>query len=314
MTFQDIRTETITANNLHFEVDICGEGEKLALFLHGFPESKYSWRLQMPVLAKLGYTAWAPDLRGYGHSSRPLGIESYKIDHLMDDVAGLIDAARERGITGPITLIMHDWGGIIGWSFALRKLRPLEKIIVLNIPHPTLFAKGVRKFAQFKRSWYTLFFQIPWLPEKLLGANHAEGIGRAFTNMAVDKSRFPESVIKVYRDNAAMPGALTAMINYYRAVFRFGAPPEWKEPPIIEAPTLMIWGTQDTALGKELTYGTDELVPNLTLRYLDGVSHWVQQEAPETVNAMIECWLTGQKVPEAGYQGRLIHDADMKLS
>lgn len=304
-----IETAFIEANGLSFEVDSCGTGEKLALFLHGFPESKYSWRFQMPLMARLGYTAWAPNLRGYGRSSRPAGREAYRIEALCDDVAGLIDAARARGITGPVTLIMHDWGGIIGWTFALKKLREIEKIIVLNIPHPTLFARGLRNFTQLKKSWYVFFFQLPWLPEKMMTAQDARAIGNAFYNMAIDKSRFPDSVLDQYRKNALLPGAMTAMINYYRANFRGSPPPEWTDPPLITVPTLMIWGTEDSALGKELTIGTQDLVPNLTLRYLPQVSHWVQQEAPETVNTMIEAWLTGQDVPEAGYGGRLMLDA-----
>lgn len=308
MSDTPIETGYVEANGLSFEVDSCGSGEKLALFLHGFPESKYSWRFQMPLMARLGYTAWAPNLRGYGRTSRPEGRESYRIEALCDDVVGLIDAARAKGITGPVTLIMHDWGGIIGWTFALKKLRPLDKIIVLNIPHPSLFASGLRNFAQLKKSWYVFFFQLPWLPEKMMTAQGARAIGNAFYNMAIDKSRFPESVLDEYRKNALLPGAMTAMINYYRANFRGTPPVEWTDPPLITTPTLMIWGTEDSALGKELTYGTQALVPNLTLRYLPQVSHWVQQEAPEAVNAMMEAWLTGQDVPEAGYGGRLLID------
>lgn len=309
MSNTPIETSFVEANGLSFEVDSCGAGEKLALFLHGFPESKYSWRYQMPLMAKLGYTAWAPNLRGYGRTSRPEGREAYRIEALCDDVAGLIDAARAKGITGPVTLIMHDWGGIIGWTFALKKLRPLEKIIVLNIPHPALFVSGLRNFAQLKKSWYVFFFQLPWLPEKMMTAQGARAIGNAFYNMAVDKSRFPETVLDEYRKNALLPGAMTAMINYYRANFRGQPPAEWTDPPLIATPTLMIWGTEDSALGKELTYGTQDLVPNLTLRYVPQVSHWVQQEAPDTVNAMMEAWLTGKDVPEAGYEGRLLIDS-----
>lgn len=306
-TFQ---TSFIEANGLSFETDMCGNGDKLALFLHGFPESKYSWRYQMPVLARHGYTCWAPNLRGYGMTSRPTAREAYKLDALCEDVAGLIDAARARGIAGPVTLIMHDWGGIIGWTFALKKLRPLDKIIVLNIPHPSLFTRGLRNFAQLKKSWYIFFFQLPWLPEKMMTARDAQAIGNAFYNMAIDKSRFPKPVLDVYRQNALLPGAMTAMINYYRANFGSKPPAEWENPPQIQVPTLMIWGEEDSALGKDLTIGTQDLVPQLTMRYLPHVSHWVQQEAPETVNTMIEAWLTGKDVPEAGYGGRLMIDAD----
>lgn len=311
MAGHPIRTARIEANGLTFEVDMCGEGEKLALFLHGFPESKFSWRHQLPLLAELGYTAWAPDLRGYGGSSRPEDRDAYRMEHLLADVAGLIDAARARGIGGPVTLIAHDWGGAIGWSFALSGLRPLERFIVMNLPHPTLFIKGLRSFAQLRRSWYIFFFQLPWLPEKLLTLRHAHAVGQAFRGMAVDKSRFPDSVLEPYRRNALIPGAMTAMINYYRANFRdpqAQAQTDWRDPPVLETPTLMLWGEEDAALGRELTLGTGALVRDFTIRYLPQVSHWVQQEAPETVNAMIRAWIEGRPVPQAGLSGRLLLD------
>ena len=306
MSGNGIGTAYIEANGLAFEVDMCGEGNKLALLLHGFPESKFSWRHQMPVFADLGYTAWAPNLRGYGGTSRPRGKEHYRIDHLLDDVAALIDAARARGITDPVTLVSHDWGGVIGWTFALRKVRPLERFIVMNLPHPALFATQGRTWAQLKKSWYVFFFQIPWLPEKLFLARNAHAIAQAFYGMAVDKSRFPDDVLDHYRRNAQLPGAMTAMINYYRALMQGEKPAEWTNPPQLDTPTLMIWGEEDAALGKELTYGTEELVTDFTIRYLPQVSHWVQQEAPEAVNAMIRAWIEGRHVPQAGLGGRLL--------
>lgn len=307
MREHEIKTAYIEANGLAFEVDMCGDGDKLALFLHGFPESKFSWRHQLPLLAELGYTAWAPNLRGYGNTTRPKNVEAYRMEHLLADVAGLIDAARARGITGPTTLIAHDWGGAIGWAFALSGQRPLERFIVMNLPHPALFLKGIRTWAQLKRSWYVFFFQIPWLPEKVFTMRNAEAIAQAFVGMAVTKSRFPEEVLAEYRRNALLPGAMTAMINYYRANFRNREGTEaLANPPVLETPTLMIWGEEDSALGRELTYGTDKLVRDFTIRYLPQVSHWVQQEAPEAVNAMIRAWIEGDPVPQAGFRGQLL--------
>ena len=152
---------------------------------------------------------------------------------------------------------------------------------------------------QLAKSWYIFFFQLPWIPEWMLARNGCAGVGRAFRGMAVDKSRFPDEVLRVYQQAAAQPGALTAMLNYYRALIRGLKRYRRRGTPRIDVPTLMIWGEVDTALGKELTFGTDAYVTDLTLRYLPNVSHWVQQEAPETVNAMIEAWLLGQSVPYA---------------
>ena len=162
----------------------------------------------------------------------------------------------------------------------------------MNVPHPKVFTDVLRSsWAQKRRSWYAAFFQLPWLPEAMLGANGAAGIARAFTGMAVDKAMFPSAVTDVYRANALQPGALTAMINYYRANVRAVA----AEPaPPIDTPVLMVWGEEDTALGIELTEGYDGLVRDFTLRRLPGVSHWVQQEAPDRVNAAMAEWLTAK--------------------
>jgi len=298
-----MQTIFVEANGLRFEVLEEGSGDRLALCLHGFPEHGYSWRHQLPLLARLGYRAWAPNLRGYGNSSRPPLVSDYRMDALLGDVAGLIDASGAK----EVVLIAHDWGGAIAWMFAIRRIRPLTRLIVMNLPHPARFDEGLRTWAQFKRSWYIFFFQIPWLPEFLFGARRARAIGDVFRNMAIDKSRFTEADLEIYRANAAAPGALTAMINYYRAALRGGGVPEMREGwPTVETPTLMIWGEEDTALGKELTFGTDRFVSNLTLRYVPRCSHWVQQEQPEMVNGLMEAWLTGQPVPEVRVEHRLV--------
>lgn len=278
---------TVHANGLDFHVAVAGAGTRLALCLHGFPESSFSWRYQMPLLARLGYLVWAPDLRGYGGSSRPPGIDAYAIETLEADVAALIEASgcHEVLLTG------HDWGAAIAWNYAMFGRLPISRLIIMNVPHPALFAKGLRTFRQLRKSWYIFFFQLPWLPEWFLSRDRCAPIGRAFRGMAVDKSRFPEEVLRVYRDNASQPGALTAMINYYRALVRGRRRMTARTMTMIDVPTLLLWGEEDTALGKELTYGTDRHVRQLTVHYLPNVSHWVQQEAPDTVNALMEAWL-----------------------
>lgn len=282
-----LTTRPIEANGLTFMADEAGDGDDVALLLHGFPESRYSWRHQLPALGALGWRAIAPDLRGYGQSSRPARKEDYRIDHLIEDVAGLFDAAGARRRL----LIGHDWGAAIAWAFALDRRLPLDGLVIMNVPHPAVLARVMRSsWRQPLRSWYMAFFQIPGLPEAMMTANGARAIGRAFTGMAVDKSRFPPEVTDVYRRNALLPGAMTAMINYYRAntglLDRWGSP-----PPVIEVPTLMIWGEMDAALGIENTEGYGPLVRDFTLERLPGVSHWVQQEAPEKVNAILCGWL-----------------------
>lgn len=296
-TVPGIESQFVHANGIRFSVATCGEGDRLALCLHGFPECWYSWRHQMPLLARLGYRVWAPDLRGYGLSDRPPRRDDYAIERLMDDVAGLIDASGARSTV----LLAHDWGAVIAWYFAMRRLRPIERLVIMNGPHAGVMERWIRTPRQFLRSWYVFFFQLPWLPEVLMRARNYRAITDSFLSMAVDKRRFSEAELQVYRDNAAQPGALTAMINYYRALIVGGGATRQRKLgyPMIETPTLVIWGEHDLALGKETTYGLEAFVSTLTVRYLADVSHWVQQEAPETVNAMIEAWLTGAFVPQA---------------
>jgi epoxide hydrolase 4 len=287
--------QTVAANGVDFNVAVAGSGDRLALCLHGFPESSFSWRHQIPRLASLGYRVWAPDLRGYGRSSRPIGAAAYGLEILEEDVAALIEVSGAR----EVVLVGHDWGALIAWNYAMFGRLPLSKLIIMNVPHPALAEKGLRTARQLAKSWYIFFFQLPFIPEWLLARDHCAAIAQAFRGMAVDKSRFPDEVLRVYQDAAAQPGALTAMLNYYRALLRGLHRTRHRGVPRIEIPTLMIWGEVDTALGKELTLGTEEFVRDLTLRYLPNVSHWVQQEAPETVNGMMEAWLLGKSVPYA---------------
>jgi pimeloyl-ACP methyl ester carboxylesterase len=289
----------VTTNGIRLRVRVAGpkESRRLALCLHGFPESSYSWRYQMKLLADLGYRVWAPDLRGYGKSDKPRRVADYRMDELVQDVAGLIDAAK----ADEVVLIAHDWGGAVAWDFVLRRLRKVDRFVVMNLPHPRRLAEHLFRIGpQLRRSWYMFFFQLPFVPERYLARDGHRAIAAAFRGMAVDKSRFPPAVLKVYQDSAAEPGALFGMLAYYRAAFRYR--PKARHPKL-KTPTLMIWGEEDTALGKELTYRTDELVEDLTIRYLPRVSHWVQQEAPETVNAILAAWLKGERVPEAGEVG-----------
>jgi len=280
---------SVEANGMRFHVLETGSGDRLALCLHGFPELAWSWRNQLPVLAGEGWRTWAVDLRGYGQSERPVGREEYAIEKLLDDVAGLIDASGAR----ETWLIAHDWGGVIAWLFAIRRLRPLARLTVLNLPHPACFERALgRGFRQRLRSWYVLFFQLPWLPEKVLGARGARMVGRAFRDMAVNKANFPDAVLDVYRRAALQPGALTAMVNYYRAFVAGGGARRQRSLGYakIDVPTLVIWGERDTALGVETLEGTEEFVSDLTLHRLPNASHWVQQDAPEEVNSLLVAW------------------------
>lgn len=299
-----IRAERIRANGLDFNVNTCGSGDRLALCLHGFPELGFSWRHQLPLLASLGYRAWAPDLRGYGKTDRPEGLEHYSLEKLEEDVAGLIDASGAR----ETILIAHDWGAMIAWQFASHRVRPLERLIIMNGPppaigereRPSLFSR------QFWRSFYVLVLQLPWLPERMLRARDYRMIEEVFRGrMAKRPERFTDDVIAVYKEAAALPGAPTAMINYYRALLRGGGLKRATAMgfPAIETPTLMLHGEGDPVLVPSTTDGAEAFVKNLTLRFIPGAGHWVQQEAPEEINKIVGEWLTGAPVSGAKQPG-----------
>jgi epoxide hydrolase 4 len=291
MTNLEPKSRFIDANGLKFETLVAGVGgNKFALLLHGFPESNLSWRFQVPLLVSMGYEVWVPNLRGYGQSSRPLGVDAYALSHLVADVAGLIDAGA---VGRPVALMAHDWGAIVAWAFAADQVRPLDKLVIMNVPHPARMAEGLRTWKQFKKSWYITFFQIPWLPETLIGRRGAVVVRQIFHGMAVDKTHFTPDILDAYAANAAIPGALTAMINYYRAAARGSDFARYRRNVVtpITTPTLMIWGEADSALGVELTDNYEGLVTDITLKRLPNVSHWVQQEAPDKVNALLVEWL-----------------------
>ena len=172
---EQIQTRFIEANGQAFETLVTGNGERVALCLHGFPEHACSWRFQMSHLAQQGFEVWAPNMRGYGRSSRPPRMRDYSIELLMQDVVGLIDAAGGR----PVTLLAHDWGAVIAWFFAMRRLRPLERLVIINVPHPAVMARELRNSGrQRRKSWYVLFFQLPFIPELLMGRDNGHVLVR----------------------------------------------------------------------------------------------------------------------------------------
>ena len=286
----------VAANGIDFEVATMGTGDRLALCLHGFPEHAYSWRHQMPMLAKLGYRVWAPNLRGYGNTDSPQEVSAYKTRTLVEDVAALIKVANAKE-----TLLMaHDWGGALAWSLAMQQPQFIDRLIILNLPHPACFARELQRVEQLMKSWYIFFFQLPWLPEFMLGRRHARATSGIIRGSSRNPARFPDEALEVYRANAARPGGLTAMLNWYRAPFRGKGFRRLHEGtiPTIHTPTLFLWGDADAALSLRTTEGTGKYVSDLTFRVFPGVSHWIQQEAPDEVNAMIEAWLAGKRVPE----------------
>lgn len=281
-----IKIEGIDSNDLTFEVATAGEGDRLALMLHGFPELHYSWRHQIPMLAEMGYRVWAPNLRGYGGSDRPKGTSAYRLRELAKDVAGLIDASGAK----EVTLIAHDWGAIIAWYFAILEIRPLAKLVILNVPHPLCARRELANWRQLKKSWYIFFFQLPLLPQMLLGRSHAEPIARIIADSAVNRENFAREDVEPYVRAAEREGALTAMVSYYRALLRR---PDTRDigEGTVNVPTLVLWGEQDLAIDIHVLDGMEQYVDDLTVRRFPHASHWVQQDIPEEVNAELKAWL-----------------------
>ena len=268
----------IIANGINLHYVTQGEGP-LMLMLHGFPEFWYSWRHQIPEFAR-DYKVVALDLRGYNESDKPKQPEAYRMEELLKDVEGVI---RGLGYESCI-LVGHDWGGAIAWSFAYAYPDLVDRLIVMNLPHPAKFMEGLKTPQQLLKSWYIFLFQFPWLPELLLQWNDYQAIESLFARSTIDQTAFSPTDLEAYKDAAAKRGALTAMLNYYRNVFPSLFKEKQQEWSVLNIPTLMIWGEEDIALGKELTYGTEKLVNSLQIKYIPNCSHWVQQEQPQLVN------------------------------
>ncbi len=221
-----------------------------------------------------------PDQRGYNLSEKPGGVESYRIEQLTADVRELVRAfGRERAV-----IVSHDWGGMVAWRMAMDYPELVEKLIVMNAPHPAAFAREINAdWSQRLKSWYALFFQLPWLPETLLTLSPTATARLFFRRLAV-RDAFADADLEVMAAALAQPGAMRTMIHWYRAAIRH---PSSRSTPVIETPTLLIWAEDDVALGKPLTFGLEEWAPNLSIHYIPRCGHWVQNEAPDTVNKHI---------------------------
>jgi len=259
-----------------------GQGE-LVILLHGFPEFWYGWRKQIPVLSKK-YRVAAVDMRGYNLSDKPKGIDAYKIDVLAKDIAELIKAIGEK----KAVVVGHDWGAAVAWAVASLHPEVVSKLAILNVPHPSEMKKALRNFnlAQWAKSYYIFLFQLPWLPESFLGRDLKGFFTRAFASFAPKgkAASVTEQEIDKYVEAFSQPGVLTAAVNYYRATFRQIKDTSLGAGGKLKMPVLMLWGEQDKALGKELTYNTKDYCEDLEIIYDPTSGHFIQHDNPELVN------------------------------
>jgi pimeloyl-ACP methyl ester carboxylesterase len=258
----------------------------LALLLHGFPDCWYGWARQIPALVGMGYRVVALDQRGYNLSDKPRDLAAYGLDRLTADILAVLrDLGREKAV-----VIGHDWGGVVAWRLAMDYPHAVERLIILNAPHPRAMAREMRRgWAQRLRSSYAVFFQLPWLPEALLTLSPQATARLFFRQLGTQSDVVSEEDVEMLAAALAQPGAMTAALNWYRAAVRF---PPARRTADIQQPTLVLWGTADPALGIELTEGLDAWVPGLSLHYFPGVGHWVHLEAAAEVNAEIAAFLS----------------------
>eukprot|EP00933_Yihiella_yeosuensis_P039271 TRINITY_DN33243_c0_g2_i1.p1 TRINITY_DN33243_c0_g2~~TRINITY_DN33243_c0_g2_i1.p1 ORF type:complete len:401 (-),score=57.11 TRINITY_DN33243_c0_g2_i1:499-1701(-) len=275
------------------------------ILLHGFPDYHGSWRAQMPVLAAAGYRVIAPDLRGYGQSTKPEGVENYSEAEVTSDILALAEIVSPNR---PLSMLAgHDWGAFVAWAAAKRSASICDRLAILNVPHPIRFAEGLQTFQQLRKSWYTFAFQVPWIPETAF-----ELADFALLRHVLRTDPFvqlPKGVIEEHiKSFSSNPGSTSSAINYYRAAGR-GLWEDLSEGPagmlqqilasvtatkklqssgadgIIHVPVQVIWGQKDRYLGSELAVPPRDKVPNLRpTRFLDG-THWVHWDCPEEVNA-----------------------------
>lgn len=251
-----------------------GNGETVIL-LHGFPEDRRSWDSVTPALAEAGYRVLAPDQRGYSPGARPAAREAYTLNRLGGDVLSLAKAAG----ADRFHLVGHDWGSALAWYLAGRHPRRLLSLTALSVPHPAAFQKSFTTGPQAARSWYMGAFQVPWLPERLL----ARDGGKPLRDMLVRSGLDAKSADR-YADRAAVPGAMTGPLNWYRALpLGLG-----DQPGPVEVPCLYIWGDRDAFISRAAAQLCSRYVTGgYRFEALPGASHWLPQEKPETVTRLL---------------------------
>ena len=272
----DVRLHVVEAGHAPFARR--ATSRPLVILLHGFPEFWWSWRYQLEALAEAGFHVVAPDMRGYNFSDKPGKVEDYRIEALAADVAGLVRAlGKQRAV-----VVGHDWGGAAAWQFAMSHPQSLERLVILNSPHPLRMKAALGTLRQLKKSWYMLFFQLPRLPEKFLAKDDYAAIRRTFARDGV-----PKPDIDRYVEAFAREGTARAAVNYYRSAL--GRILRGDSSPIaaIDAPTLVLWGDRDHYMGNDLATPSRTLVPNARVEFISGASHWVQHNAPARVNELL---------------------------
>ncbi len=281
-------------NNIRLHYVTAGKG-KLIMFLHGFPEFWYAWRNQLAEFGR-DHQAVAPDMRGYNLSSKPSDVEQYRIKYLVEDIRAFAEHLGHRRFI----LVAHDWGGGVAWPFAMRHPQYLEKLVIINAPHPIIFVRELRDNpAQQKASQYILVHRSPEA-ERILAKNNCALLVGSLMEDGMKQGYFSEEDRKAYLEAWSQPGALTGGLNYYRAASLGPFTGEGDEslsadPSLfaVRVPTLVIWGEKDRWLLAGNLEGLEKYVPNLTIKRIPDGSHWVIHERPALVNSYIREFIVG---------------------
>ncbi|HEX8838649.1 MAG TPA: alpha/beta hydrolase [Candidatus Acidoferrum sp.] len=257
---------------------VCGPKDgPIVVLLHGFPEFWYGWHRQIEPLAVARFRVVVPDQRGYNLSSKPRGVASYALNELVSDIIAIADQLGQE----KIFLAGHDWGAAVAWSVALLYPERVAKLAVLNVPHPSVMRRYVyTRLAQTLRSWYIFFFQIPRVPEVLLSAFNFRVAAQALQSSS-RPGTFSAEDLAQYRAAWSQPGALTAMINWYRATMRhrISFPDR-----TVRVPTRILWGERDRFLMAEMAHESLRYCANGELFTFAEASHWLQHEESERVS------------------------------
>jgi pimeloyl-ACP methyl ester carboxylesterase len=288
----DFQSQYADVNGIRLHYVSVGTG-KLVMFVHGFPEFWAEWENQLTAIGK-DHQAVAPDMRGYNLSSKPADIENYHIKELIEDLRALAEYLGHA----KFSMVAHDWGGAVAWSFAMRYPDWLEKLIIINSPHPAVFARELlHNPAQQKASEYMLTFRTPEA-EQILSENNYAGLMQALFQFG-SKWEMTEEIRLKYIEAWSRPGALTGGLNYYRVSPLYPPTSKSDEEKIkgilnlphemleVKVPTLVIWGEQDQALLTGNLEGLGEYVSDLTIKRIPDGSHWVSHEQPGLINLLI---------------------------
>jgi len=282
-----IRFATVPTNHLQLSVAQAGSASApLVILLHGVPECWYGWRQQIGALAAANFHVWAPDQRGYGRSSKPSHVADYTLDKLAQDVVGLIEAAgRSKAV-----IVGHDWGGAVAWWLAANRPELVERLIIVNVPHPLVLRRLIlTNPRQTLRSWYMFVIQVPWLMDWAASRNQCEALAQGLQSSS-RPGTFTAEDCEQYREAWMQPGAITAMLNWYRALFRYGVPASRNNR--ILPPTLILWGKQDKFILPEAAAASLNLCDNGQLVTYESATHWLQHEEPDDVNRRIIDFMT----------------------